>query len=37
MYNNDEFESDLFRNMEAEDKENLNQPSKYEMANISVS
>lgn len=32
MYNNDEFESDLFRNMEAEDKENLNQPSKYEMA-----
>ena len=32
MYNNDEFESDLFRNMEAEDKENLNQPNKYEMA-----
>lgn len=32
MYNNDEFESDLFRNMEAEYKENLNQPSKYEMA-----
>lgn len=32
MYNNDEFESDLFRNMEEENKENLNQPSKYEVA-----
>ena len=32
MYNNDEFESDLFRNMEEESKENLNQPNKYEMA-----
>lgn len=32
MYNNDEFESDLFRNMEEENKENLNQSSKYEVA-----
>lgn len=32
MYNNDEFESDLFRNVEEENKENLNQPSKYEVA-----
>lgn len=32
MYKNDEFESDVFRNMETEDKENLNQPSKYEIA-----
>ena len=32
MSNNDEFESELFRNLDMEDKENLNQPSKYEVA-----
>lgn len=32
MNNNDEFESELFRNLEQEDKENLNQPSKYDLA-----
>ena len=32
MSNNDEFESELFRNLNMEDKENLNQPSKYEVA-----
>lgn len=32
MNNNDEFESELFRNLEQEDKENLNQPNKYDLA-----
>lgn len=32
MNNNDEFESELFRNLEQEDKENLNQTSKYDLA-----
>ena len=32
MSNNDEFESELFRDLDMEDKENLNQPSKYEVA-----
>ena len=32
MSNHEEFESELFQNMEMEDKENLSQPSKYDMA-----
>lgn len=32
MSNNEEFESELFQNMEMEDKENLSQPNKYDMA-----
>lgn len=32
MSNHEEFESELFQDMEREDKERLNQPSKYEMA-----
>ena len=32
MSNHEEFESELFQNFEMEDKENLSQPSKYDMA-----
>lgn len=32
MSNNEEFESELFQNMEMEDKENLSQSNKYDMA-----
>ena len=32
MSNHEEFESELFQNFETEDKENLSQPSKYDMA-----
>lgn len=32
MSKNEEFESELFQNLDMEDKEHLNQPSKYDMA-----
>lgn len=32
MSNHEEFESELFQNMEMEDKENLSQSNKYDMA-----